>query len=381
MRVSRLLSLALVIGIFAGIAPNANAADAPGTIYLDSNVLSTTTPAVPCVADVIYGAAVTAPAAGKAYIGTSTEAIACSIAFDYVVETPFALGGDITVSILLGCTVTDAITEVDADVSIAGTVVDAGTRHSNVAIPPAPCPPGGTSAWTWTLPHAGEAATTGDIVQVTISVWGNSPPPAQPGVGNIYVITGAATSSISAVGIPAPSTVGAESINLAVAKTSASALPGGAAYYNLTVNNLGAATKFTLASSGLPNGYAAAFNPLSGDMAAGSNTTATLKVTIPSSAAGGTSVPFKVKVTGTAGANKTIELTIVVAKASTTTGPGVTSGPGGTDQPGATTDEGVYTDEDGNVVSGTKPAPGIEFASNVLAIGLLVVAMRRRLVR
>lgn len=207
--------------------------------------------------------------------------------------------------------------------------------------------------------------------------------------GNVVgvVSTTADTLTVSgdyAYGLGKPVAAGTEVLAITATKSSAAAVPGGEAKYDLKVTNLGAVnTNFTLSALNLPAGYVATFAPPKGAIAVNATTPAALAVKIPANAKSTTHLTFQAKVVGAKGANKTVDLTLDVttpgsASSSTSAGPGGSGGPGptsGGDNGGG--DGGTTTDENGNVIT-TKKSPGIEFLANVLAVGLVVVAMRRR---
>ncbi|MES2154497.1 MAG: hypothetical protein V4510_05110 [bacterium] len=374
--------LALALAFAAVSVPHAGAQAPAGAIYFGSTLKSTVTANAACPEAVFenhYEATTTAPPAGTAAAAASYGADSCYNYWDYTATQDFTFTGDITIHALLGCTAAWAAIEVDGHVYLDGTEISNSGDPFVLYLPPATCIPGGSVQVD--IPVVGSAGTevrSGQIVSTGIIVFSENPP-SNAAANNIVIMTGATTSALTATGIPgAVQAVGGEALDLVAAKTSASAPPGESGFYNLTVKNLGAATKFTMSTVGLPNGYTAAFNPLTGDIAKDASTPTVLKVTISSTATGGTHVPFKVKVTSTAGANKTVDVSIDVIKTAPPPTTGPSGGPSGdTTQPATTTDDNGFTRE-GDTGGSSKASPGIEFALNVLAVALVVLARRRQ---
>ncbi|MES2154499.1 MAG: hypothetical protein V4510_05120 [bacterium] len=384
----------VLIALLAGLAvlnvmPVAQAAG-EGTLYFDKT-LSATKATAPC-AGPFYSAQTTIPAAGKAYWGLQAGTSNCAANFDYTASEDFSMSGAIVFTMYVGCD-EPAVVPAGQTLPVLGDVpswdftvsVGGKAQFSGQGLDQVNCS-GGTAYTKLTAtvtPTTPVKVATGDLVNINVDIYGAANPPSQSPQGNLFIATGDAVSvsGLTAMGIPgAPAVVGTESLNLGIAKSTASALPGNSALYNLTIKNLGTATKFTLSTSGLPSGYTAAFNPLTGNLAGNTTAASQLKVTVPSSASGGTHVPFKVSVVGTAGANKTIDVSLDVLKAATNptpTPPGGGPGPGGSPDPGTTPGDG-FTSEGQNPAGSSKASPGIEFAGNILAVGLLVVGLRRR---
>ncbi|MES2154498.1 MAG: hypothetical protein V4510_05115 [bacterium] len=383
-----LLAALLAFGVLAA-TQTTTAQAATGNVYFTA----TNTPAAGgiCPVENHYGTTLIAPTGtteGKAYLDAPNPGFSfCSIYFEFTMTGDSTLDSVVHVNVYIGCDVPAAAggltTTLRWQLYLNGAALGARVDTFDQIV----CTPGSLTASGVDLDPADTTPlVAGDLVSVGLSGFFEtaSPPNGSPPApeGTVYVSTGTAAAASAMTNpafiVEAINKVGTEAVGLSSAKSAASAPAGNPAFYNLTVKNLGTATKYTMSTTGLPTGYTAAFNPLSADLAANSTATTVLKVTIPASATGGTHVPFKVKVTSTAGANKTIDLAVDVLKTPGgpgTTGPGGTSGPGGTGPGGETTDEGFT----GEGETGTaKKSPGIEFALNVLAVGMLVVAMRRR---
>lgn len=165
-----------------------------------------------------------------------------------------------------------------------------------------------------------------------------------------------------------------DKLSLTVGEVAGSGFAGGSALYNLTVTNLGPATNVTLGQTGLPADYANSFTPVSGALAVNGTLAVKLKVDIPSDAAVGTTQNFKAKVVGAHGFNTTVALSLVVSAytAPTPTSSNPSGGNGGGPGDGGSGSSGGSSD------SSAKKSPGVEFLANILAVGLVVVAMRRR---
>lgn len=365
-RIAWSVLLAILVSCLA--VPQASAQAAANTLYFTDTLVRTAMPPEVneedpgCPVESYYAATTSPPPAGQTYTGLAVVAGACYVHFDYVAPSAFTFTTDIGVNALIDCTAPTAIIEVDANVFAGPDEIVNGGDDFVAFIPPAVCTPGSPVAVTIpVLGSAGFEIAAGMTLSTRIVVFGESPPDLGAGVGNTFIVTGTPASALVAGGIPGPGVVGAEAIDLAVGDASAGAAPGADAFFNLTVTNVGGATEYTLSTSGLPEGYGAAFNPLSGSLAANATADAVLKVTIPDSATAGTAIPFTVTVTSTAGANKTVELTLDVLQRSVSSS--TTSG---------TTSDG-FTSE-----TTSQAAPGFELLANVLAVGLAVVAMRRR---
>jgi len=191
--------------------------------------------------------------------------------------------------------------------------------------------------------------------------------------GSDYVITGC-TKEKGCGGVQTSG--GLEKLGMTAKKTSATGAPGADVTYELTIVNQGVDTNFTLSSVGLQTGYSAAFSPLSSTLAKNDTATSTMKVSIPADAKSGTKVTFKAKALSAHGANKTVDLTLDVKTASSGVKP--TSG-GPTSNGGPVTSDDFTPDNGGSSGDNTsKKSPGIEFAINILAVGVLVVALRRK---
>lgn len=328
-----------------------------------------------------YKMATAAPiATGKAYLSDSTAADSCYTYFDFTVTQAFSIPGDVTAHAFFGCDAptaapasSGALPSTSVALLLNGALVGKQIDNDQAAIV---CT--GGSAYTDVadvFPAVALDLKAGDVLTYRIIYWGPTPGPDSTHP-NAYIATGVAASMslLTADGIPgAASKVGTEAINLAVANSGASTAPGGSAMYDLTITNVGAATNYTLMVVDLSSTYTASFNPLSARLATNTTGHAALKVDVPESAAPDTHLTFKVKVVGTQGANKTVDLSLDVKEATTTSGP-PTTGPSG----GTTGSDGGFTNPSASG-STSKKSPGVEFLANILAVSLVVVAMRRRI--
>lgn len=367
-----LLTLTLAASVLA-VVPSVHA-ESVGIMYLDAvggPSASECTPEVPELAYVMTPVAPAAP--GKAYLSLTAPA-SCVTYWDYAVTAPFSVPGDLTVTIFLGCDQPAAGVGVDPFLSSAlinlyqdGTVI--GNDGSEVRYnQPLVCQPGTATELTFVVPAVGTDFAAGEMFTLAFQVF------AGPGEGNnapnFHILTGTAgqLSVISGEGLPGAA-AGGEAIQLSGVPNIGKGNPGTDVIFNLTVTNIGPATGYNLSAVGLPAEYKVAFAPLSGDLASNSTASSKLKVTIPAAATVGTSIPFRVNATATGGAASSIQLTLQVTKASgtTTTGPR----PTGTD---SSTSGDDFTDQGET----SKAAPGVEFLANIAAVGLLVVALRRR---
>lgn len=365
----RALLFAMVLTASVLVVPGPAAAQvANGVLYFGSTVQSSQQPPHEdpvdnvCVIVPTYDLSPTPPTAGQAFTSISTTAYSCNTFFTYTATAPFTITGDLAANILIGCTAATAVLEVDADVYVGEEIIENEGDGYVIYIPPVACSAG--TPFQATVPIVGAGGTevaAGTIVTVAINIFSQNPPPPG-GAGNVFVVTGGPESSLSGPGLPGgPVVAGVERLGLGATAKVQKGPAGSSVIYNLTVSNLGIATNFTLGTEGLPNGYSVAFSPLNGPLAADNGTAKSLlKLTIPAGATPGT-FPFKAKVTGGEGTNATVDLKVEVTKATGTP----TEGP-------TTSDE--FTPTDGT----SKAAPGIEFLLNITAVGLLVLALRRR---
>lgn len=366
MRKASITFALLLLASFFAFGPGVAAQATPGTIYFDAGAVPEPTSACFVGDGLVYPAILTPPtAAGKAYIDTTTPAVACSIDFILLSPVSFSVNGPLTANIWLGCDAPGVVppgqdgvavswrfTVLDNGGDAAGTVYDG---FDQVVCSGAP------TQMVATVPDVALEVEAGDMVTGRYQVWATAggPPPAN----TWFVRTGdaAAMSGMTAIGIPSASGTGGELISIAAESASGAAPAGGDVLYNLTVTNHAADTSFSLSTSGLPQEYVTGFNPLSGSLSANGTASSVLKVTIPATATPGTKIPFQVMVTGSAGTNQTVALEVNVLQPAI----GITS---------STSSDGSFTGE----TSSTQSAPGVELLANVLAIGLLVVALRRR---
>lgn len=367
-----LLALGLVSSFLLAV-PTAQAASV-GLLYLTPTSAPSTTGCLesapaPDAAEARYVLAPTAPIeAGKGYLSLSSPAT-CVTYWDYVALAPFSVPGTLTVTLFFGC---DSPTgagggEAPGVVSFSSTLITMrqngdtiGNGGEAVRInEPLVCDPSALTELTYVVPDVGTDFEAGDVLTLAFQFFGPSGDTATQ--ANAYIATGPGSLSvISGEGLPGVA-AGVEALQLSSDNVSQGAPAGGDALYNLTITNIGPATEFTLSTQGLPDGYTVAFNPLTGTVAANTTAASVVRVTIPASATPGTKIPFTAMAVATGGGNSTLPLELNVLQPSL--------------EPTST------TSDDGFTTSGTTAAaPGVELLANVLAIGLLVVALRRRVV-
>jgi hypothetical protein len=209
-----LLALSLLV-----TAPHPAAAQtAAGALFLNDTVKSGATatgclgrdpnnPSAPSMLH--YGADLSMPTAGKAYLDYNTGVV-CRVDFDLVVGLPFTLTGAATLHAFLGCSVPTVGGGGAGGTGVYSYVLSVlvdGTQVGDTMFgptDPVPCTPGTLVDMTGTTDLTGTSLAAGQVLTVQVqSQFSPSTPPAS-GSGAIWIETGNPTSvsALTADGIP-----------------------------------------------------------------------------------------------------------------------------------------------------------------------------------